>query len=170
MIDEIVPTTSGLAFIQERHGPLAISLIWPELGENRTRLILLLPGPNGTSRDGRAIFSENISWPLEPSIGTIGTVPDFELHSRIIGQLPNAGNRGCRAIKEGRRLYLNCYHLGGLLHVGDVHASQDDTEWSGSAATEVHAEVALRCRAMRNKNIPYIRIAKEESIAQLFAN
>jgi acetamidase/formamidase len=54
--------------------------------------------------------------------------------------------------------------------VGDVHASQGDTEWSGSAANEVQAEVALRHRVIKNKKIPYARIEKEDSIVQLFAD
>lgn len=169
-IEKITPTSDGITFIQEGHGPMANSRKWPELGENYTRVIRHIPGPSGTLRDGKAVFSENISWPLEPFIGTIGTAPDFELHSSVVGQLPNAGNWDCRDVKEGSRLYLNCYHHGALLYVGDVHASQGDTEWSGSAANEVQAEVTLSCRVIKSKKIPYARIEKNDSIIQLFAD
>ena len=37
-----------------------------------------------------------------------------------------------RDIKVGTKAYLNCYHEGGLLYVGDVHGSQGDTEFYGT--------------------------------------
>lgn len=72
-------------------------------------------------------------------------------------------------MKAGSTLYVNCYHDGGLLYVGDVHAGQGDTEWSGTA-DEVQAEVTLSCRVIPGKKIPYARIEKEDSIVQLFAD
>lgn len=169
-IQEIVPADTGITFIQEGHGPLANSRKWPELGENYTRVIRHIPGPSGTLRDGKAIYNDRLSFPLAPFIGTIGTAPDFELHSSVAGQLPSAGNWDCRDIKEGSKLYLNCQHDGGLLFLGDVHASQGDTEWSGTAANEVRAEVTLHCRVIKNKKIPYARIEKKDSIIQLYAD
>jgi amidase len=167
---QIVPDSKGVTFVQEGYGPLAASRKWPELGQAYTRIIRHVPGPSGTLRDGNAIFSDDLSWPLEPFIGTIGTAPDFELHSTVVGQLPCAGNWDCRDIKEGSKLYVNCYHDGGLLFLGDVHACQGDTEWSGSAADEVKAEVTLSCRAIPDKKIAYARIEKPDSIIQLYAD
>jgi acetamidase/formamidase len=169
-IQEIVPASTGVTFIMEGRGPLADSRKWPELGQNHTRIIHHLPGPSGTLRDGKAVYNERISWPLEPFIGTIGTAPDFELHSSVVGQLPSAGNWDCRDISTGNTLYLNCHHDGGLLYLGDVHACQGDTEWSGSAADEVRAEVRLSCQIIRHKKIPYARIEKPNSIVQLYAD
>jgi amidase len=165
----IVPAETGVTFIHEGFGPFADSRRWPELGQNLTRVIRHLPGPSGTTADGTAVYGKGLSWPLAPFIGTIGVAPDFELHSSLAGQLPCAGNWDCRDMKAGSTLFVNCFHEGGLLYVGDVHAGQGDTEWSGTA-DEVKAEVSLSCRVVKGKKIPYARIEKEDSIVQLFAD
>lgn len=168
-IRSVVPGETGITFVPEGFGPFADSRRWPELGRNLTKVIRHLPGPSGTTADGTAVYGEGISWPLAPFVGTIGVAPDFELHSSFVGQLPCAGNWDCRDVKAGSTLYITCFHEGGLLYLGDVHAGQGDTEWSG-AADEVMAEVTLSCRAIHGKKIPYARIEKEESIVQLFAD
>ena len=61
-----------------------------------------------------------------------------------MGQGSWGGNMDCREIREGSTIYLNCYHDGGLLFVGDVHGSQADTEFYG-IADETRAEVTLSC-------------------------
>ena len=51
---------------------------------------------------------------------------------------------------------------------GDVHASQGDTEFTGSA-DETGAELTLSCRVVKNKRIPFLRLEKEDSIVSLFS-
>ena len=168
-IRRIVPAEIGVTFIHEGFGPFADSKRWPELGRNLTKVIRHLRGPSGTTADGTALYGKGISWPLAPFIGTIGVAPDFELHSSLSGQLPCADNWDCRDMKAGSTLHVSCYHEGGLLYVGDVHAGQGDTEWSGTA-DEVKAEVTLSCRVVREKKTPYARNEKEDSIVQPFAD
>lgn len=81
--------------------------------------------------------------------------------SRALG-----GNIDCRDIKEGATLYINCYNDGGLLFVGDVHASQADTEFTG-VADETRAELTLRCDVVKNKRIRNPRIENADSIITL---
>ena len=71
-------------------------------------------------------------------------------------------------MKEATRCYLNCYHDGGLLYVGDVHGSQGDTEFYGTA-DETRAELTLSCRVVKNKRIPFVRLEKQESIVSLYS-
>lgn len=73
-----------------------------------------------------------------------------------------------RDMKEGTRCYLNCYNDGALLYVGDVHASQGDTEFYGTA-DETRAELTLRCRVVKDKHIPFVRLEKDESIISLYS-
>lgn len=87
----------------------------------------------------------------------------------MTGQFPCCGNWDSRDIKAGSKLYLNCYHEGALLYIGDVHASQGDTELT-AVADESKSEVTLSCRVIKNKNIPYARIEKSDSIIQLYAD
>ena len=168
-IEKIIPAQTGISAIDPDSGPLSENKKWPELGEAHIKILKNIPGPSGTTRDGKAVYSKNISWDLDPMIGTIGVATEYEIHGTLNGQKPCCGNWDCKDIKEGSKLYLNCFHEGALLFLGDVHASQGDTEWSCSA-NEVKAEVTLSCRVIKNKKIPYARIEREESIIQLFAD
>ena len=168
-IEKIVPNDYGITNIIPENGLLKNSLKWPELSEAYTKIIKHLPGPSGTTRDGIGVFSKDLSYNLAPFIGTIGVCPEFEILSSMTGQFPCAGNWDVRDIKEGSKLFLNCYHKGALLYIGDVHASQGDTELSWSA-DETRSEVTASCRIIKNKSIPYARIEKEDSIIQLFAS
>ncbi len=167
-IEEIIPSEFGATSIIPGVGPFSDSKRWPELDKPYAHIIKHVPGPSGTTRDGKAIFGEGIVWDLKPFIGTIGVAPDREVQSSLYGQGTWGGNWDCRDIKEGSTLYLNCYHEGGLLFVGDVHGTQGDTELSG-VANETKANVVLSCHVVKNKQIPYPRIEKEESIIALYA-
>lgn len=168
-IEKVIPADIGISCIIPGFGPLSDTKRWPELGEGYTKVIKHKTGPSGTTRDGKGIFNNELEWDLSPFIGTIGVCPDFEIHSSIYGQIPCAGNWDSRDMKEGSKLYLNCYHEGALLYLGDVHASQGDLEWTG-VANETKAEVTLSCKVIKNKKIPYARIEKDKSIVQLFAD
>jgi len=168
-IEKIIPNDYGISNTAPGSGMLQNSLKWPELSEPYTKLIKHLPGPSGTTRDGIGVFNDKLSYHLAPFIGTIGVCPEFEILSTMTGQFPCCGNWDCRDIKEGSKLYLNCYHEGALLFLGDVHASQGDTELTWSA-DEIKSEVTASCRVIKNKNIPYARIEKKDSIVQLFAD
>lgn len=164
-IERITPVGDGVTTIRHKRGPLGDSRRWPECAGPYTRIIKHLKGSSGTLTDGVAVYNEKIKWRLMPFIGTAGVVPDIEA-STLVDQGPWGGNLDCRDFKEGSKLYLNCYQEGGLLHVGDVHASQGDGEWTG-VANEVKAELILSCSVIKKKNIPYLRIEKPDSIVSL---
>ena len=71
-----------------------------------------------------------------------------------------------RDISPGTRVLLPCYHKGGLLYVGDVHACQGDTEFYGTAM-EIRSAVTLRCEVIKAKRITFVRLEKETSIIAL---
>ena len=71
-----------------------------------------------------------------------------------------------RDICPGTRLLIPCYHKGALLYVGDVHASQGDTEFYGTAM-EIRGTVALHCEVIKGKQVPFIRLDKDNSIVSL---
>jgi acetamidase/formamidase len=52
--------------------------------------------------------------------------------------------------------------------VGDVHASQGDTEFYG-AADETGAELTLSCRVIKGKKIPFVRLEKDDTIVSLYS-
>lgn len=168
-IEKIAPNDYGISNIIPQNGLLQNHLKWPELSKAYTKIIKHLPGPSGTTRDGIGVFNDKLKYKLAPFIGTIGVCPEFEILSSMTGQFPCCGNWDCRDIKEGSKLYLNCYHEGALLYIGDVHASQGDTELTWSA-NETKSEVTASCKVIKNKTIPYARIEKEDSIIQLFTD
>ena len=167
-IEKIIVEEQGWTHPGPKGGPLGDSYEWPALHDPYVRIFKHLPGPSGTTRDGKGVFSDKITWDLQPFIGTIAVAPEREVESTTIGQGPFGGNLDIRDMKEGTRCYINCYHEGGLLYVGDVHASQGDTEFTGSA-DETGAELTLSCRVIKNKSIPFLRLEKDESIVSLFS-
>lgn len=168
-IEKVEPNNYGISTLQPGYGLFPNSLKWPELNKSYTKIIKHLTGESGTTRDGTGVFNEKLSYDLEPFIGTIGVCPEFEKLSSMTGQFPCCGNWDCRDIKEGSKLFLNCYHDGALLFAGDVHASQGDTELTW-AADETKSELTLNCKVIKNKDIPYARIEKKDSLIQLFAD
>jgi len=163
-VEKIIPDVQGATALLLGAGPLFDSVKWQSCNGPYTHIIKHLPGPSGSTRDGIGVFKEGVTWNLDPFIGTIGTAPPYGEHlSSGWGQGPWGGNIDCRHIREGANIYINCYHEGGLLFLGDVHASQADTEISG-IADETRAEVQVSCEVIKDRSIPSLRIENERSI------
>ncbi len=170
VIEEIIVDDYSWIAIGPRRGPLGESTRWPELsGEYTTKIFRHTPGPGGTTRDGTLHFSDRISWPITPFVGTLGVAPDRETATSLDGQGEWGGNLDIRDVTAGNRVLLPVFHTGGLFYLGDVHASQGDTEFTGTAA-ETKAVVRLRLEVVKAKRIPWMRIEKPESIVSVFAS
>jgi acetamidase/formamidase len=165
-IDNIEVDEQGVACFEPDLGPLRDSKRWPECSGPYTRIISHLKGPSGTTRDGFGVFSDKVRWKLAPMIGTIGVAPEWDVTPSVSTQGPWGGNIDCRDIKEGTTLYLNCYNDGGLLFVGDVHATQADTELTG-VADETRANITMRLDVIKGKRLNNPRLEKAESIIAL---
>ncbi len=156
--------------IGPRRGPLGESTRWPELsGDYTTKIFKHTPGPSGTTRDGTLHFNEKISWPITPFVGTLGVCPDREVVTSLDGQGPWGGNLDVRDFAVGNRILLPVYHPGALFCLGDVHASQGDTEFTGTAA-ETKATVRVRLELIKQKRLPWVRIEKPDSIVSVYAD
>ena len=123
-IERIQVAETGRTRWTDRSGPLADSRRWSMLAKPVVFEIQHEPGSSGTTRDGKGILNERISWDLAPFIGTIGVAPEIEVETSAVGQGPWGGNLDCRDIKEGTHVYLPVFHEGALLYIGDVHATQ----------------------------------------------
>jgi acetamidase/formamidase len=153
-----------------RRGPLGESTRWPELSADyTTKIFRHTPGPSGTTRDGTLHFNERISWPITPFIGTLGVAPDREVTTSIDGQGEWGGNLDIRDVAPGNRIFLPIFHQGARFYLGDVHASQGDTEFTGTAA-ETKATVRVHLDVIKKKTIPWMRIEKPQSIIAVQAN
>jgi acetamidase/formamidase len=164
--DILVASDQSFTFVARR-GPIHDSFKWSQAAEPWTHILRHAPGPSGTMRDGKIKFNEKISWPVSPFIGTLAVAPEREVITSIYGQGIGGGNIDCRDVKPGNIFFVNSQNEGGLLFVGDVHASQGDTEFSGVAA-ETRAEVTLSVDIIPGKKIPYPRIETPRSLISLY--
>jgi acetamidase/formamidase len=168
-IEEIVVDDYSWCAIGPRRGPLGESTRWPELsGEYTTRIFRHTTGKSGTTRDGTLHFSDRVSWPIAPFVGTFGVAPDREVTTSLDGQGPWGGNLDIRDAAPGHRLFLPVFHAGALFYLGDVHASQGDTEFTGTAA-ETKSTVRVSLDLVKRKRIPGLRIEKPGSIVAVHA-
>lgn len=169
-IEEITVDDYSWIAIGPGRGPLGDSTRWPELSqEYTTKIFRHTPGPSGTMRDGTLQFSEKLRWPITPFVGTLGVAPDREVTTSLDGQGEWGGNLDIRDVAPGNRVMLPVHHAGALFYLGDVHASQGDTEFTGTAA-ETKATVRLKLDLIKGKRIPWMRIEKPESIVSVFAS
>ncbi|MEZ6139993.1 MAG: acetamidase/formamidase family protein [Zavarzinella sp.] len=150
-------------------GPLGDSQKFPDCSKSyTTKIFRHQKGPSGTYSDGSLPFSPTISWPITPFVGTIGVAPDREVTTSNDGQGEWGGNLDVRDVAAGNRIILPVFHAGALLSLGDVHASQGDTEFTGTAA-ETNSRVVLSIEKYPGTRVPFMRLEKEASIVALFA-
>lgn len=168
-VEDILVGDYSWTAIGPRRGPLGESTRWPELSRDyTTKIFRHLPGPEGSLRDGTVVFSERISWPITPFIGTLGVAPDREVTTSLDGQGEWGGNLDIRDVAPGNRIYVPVFHPGARFYLGDVHASQGDTEFTGTAA-ETTSTVRLSLDLIKGRSIPFMRIEKPDSIVALYA-
>jgi acetamidase/formamidase len=164
VLEEITVADYSWIAVGPRRGPLGESTRWPELSSDyTTRIFRHTPGASGTMRDGTLHFSDRIRWPITPFIGTLGVAPDRETTTSLDGQGEWGGNLDIRDVCPGNRILLPIFHPGALFYLGDVHASQGDTEFTGTAA-ETCATVRLRLELLKGQRMPFVRIEKPDSI------
>jgi len=169
-IEDILVGDFSWIAVGPKRGPLGESTRWPELSADyTTKIFRHSPGPSGTFRDGVLRFNDRISWPITPFVGTIGVAPEREVTTSIDGQGEWGGNLDIRDVSGGNRILLPIFHPGALFYLGDVHASQGDTEFTGTAA-ETQATVRLHLDLIKKKRIPWMRIEKPQSIVAIHAN
>jgi acetamidase/formamidase len=169
-IEHILVDDYSWIAIGPRRGPLGESTRWPELSADyTTKVFRHTPGPSGTTRDGTLHFSDRLAWPITPFIGTLGVAPDREVTTSLDGQGEWGGNLDVRDVAAGNRILLPIFHPGALFYLGDVHASQGDTEFTGTAA-ETKATVRLKLDLIKGKRVPWMRIEKPQSLVSVYAS
>jgi len=169
VLEEIVVDDYSWIAIGPRRGPAGELTRWPELSSDyTTKIFRHSAGPSGTTRDGTLHFYDKISWPITPFIGTLGVAPDREVTTSLDGQGEWGGNLDIRDVAPGNQILLPVHHEGALFYLGDVHASQGDTEFTGTAA-ETNAVVRLRLECVKGRKIPWMRIRKPQAIVSVFA-
>ncbi len=172
---------SGPIFVKQAQpgGTLAVTIeeISPSIGQGSTRILpwwwfYTQPGtssmnklfgtdlPHGTRickiRNGKIHFSERVTLPYKPMIGSIGTAPHLQaVMSNDSG--PHGGNMDLPEVTEGSTIMLPVKVEGAFLYLGDVHAIQGEGEIAGTAI-EMPARVKATVIADNNSHASWPRI------------
>jgi amidase len=112
----IIPEFGGLV------GTASTALLNPPLPERVKKLHV--------DRNG-VRWNDKITLPYEPFIGTIGVSPEIEAISSLQPDY-HGGNMDLPDVAPGAIIYLPVHAEGGLLYVGDCHATQGDGELSAA--------------------------------------
>src|SRR5688500_6564571 len=71
-LEDITVDSYSWIAVGPRRGPLGESTRWLELSAGyTTKIFKHTPGPSGTTRDGTLHFSDKLSWPIPPFLGTL---------------------------------------------------------------------------------------------------
>lgn len=141
---------------------------WEELHGSWSTIIKHERGPSGRFSDGEAVMTldRESRWPIEAFIGTLVVAPERGVENSLVSQGAWGGNIDVRDVKAGNKIHLNATHDGGLVFLGDVHASQGDSELSGMA-DETAADVRLRFEVIKKSQQPGVcRIETPTSLIQ----
>jgi len=109
-------------------------------------------------------FSDKITIPYRPMIGTIGVTPLPEAESISSVLLPgrHGGNMDIPDISRQSTVFFPIFQKGALLYMGDAHAAQGDGEISGEAI-EMPAEITVELNVIKEK-INWPRIETDEEL------
>ena len=93
-------------------------------------------------QDREIIWSEKLSFPVEPMLGVVGVAPEREArHNGWAGEW--GGNFDIQEVTTGAWVTIPVNVPGALLHVGDMHARQGDGEICGGGGIETGGIVKL---------------------------
>ncbi|MFW6028573.1 MAG: acetamidase/formamidase family protein [bacterium] len=147
--------------------PVGTTCLIPEFGGlvgTGNTAMLNAPIPEKVKKirvDEKGVYwSDRITLPYEPFIGTIGTSPEIEAISSLQPDY-YGGNMDLPDVRPGAVIYLPVNHAGALLYLGDCHAVQGDGELCG-VALEIPAIVELQVDLIKNHTISWPRLETEE--------
>ena len=110
-------------------------------------------------------WSDKITLPYEPFIGTIGTSPEIEAISSLQPDY-YGGNMDLPDVGPGAIIYLPVNTEGALLYLGDCHAIQGDGELCG-VAMEMPATVEVQVDLIKGMTIAWPRLETETAFGTI---
>jgi len=104
-IEKIIVDSQGVTcWTNHSGGIFGPGTLWPELEPPYSHIIKHLPGPSGTTRDGKGVLNEfqndfrKVTWDLAPFIGTFAVAPEREIEIWMSATLKKAPKSICRSI------------------------------------------------------------------------
>lgn len=113
-------------------------------------------------RDGQIHWSDEITIPLSPMLGCIGTAPDWGVPTTVPAG-PHGGNMDIIETAPGATVVLPVFVEGGLLYLGDAHAAMGHGELSATGL-EMAAETNITVHLRKNQQLPGVRIESADEI------
>ncbi len=115
--------------------------------------------------EGGVKFSDRVTLPYEPFVGTMGVSPQQEAVSSL---QPDywGGNMDCPDVAPGAMIYFPVQRDGAHFFIGDCHGRQGDGELCG-VAVEIPATVTVQLDLIKGWSIPGVRIETEDFIMSL---
>lgn len=107
-------------------------------------------------------FSDRITLPYEPFVGTMGVSPEIEAVSSL---QPDywGGNMDLPDVAPGSVIYFPVNRKDAHFFIGDCHGRQGDGELCG-VAVEINATVTVQIDLIKGWTIPGVRLETEEFI------
>jgi acetamidase/formamidase len=135
--------TLEIEILELKTGPWGWTSVLPELG----LLPEDFPEPFiryfDLTRGDTTELAPGVHIPIEPFLGTMGTLPDDIEHATPFPPHKGGGNVDTRHLKMGTTLLLPVFREGALFSCGDPHAAQGDGEVC-VAAIETDMQATLR--------------------------
>lgn len=135
-----------------------------------SNLMLNAPTPERVKKmevtpEGGVKFSDRVTLPYEPFVGTMGVSPEIEAVSSL---QPDywGGNMDCPDVAPGAIMYFPVQREGAYFYIGDCHGRQGDGELCG-VAVEIPATVTVQIDLIKGWSIPGVRLETEEKIMSL---
>jgi amidase len=120
--------------------------------------------------DGKVIFSDTISFPVNKMVGVIGVAPPESVGAISCGvPCAHGGNLDCKKITEGAALLLPVNVPGALLAMGDLHAAMGDGE-IGVSGLEVAGRVTVTVNVLKGKDLPTPMLRNDKYIMTLYSH
>lgn len=115
--------------------------------------------------EGGVKFSDRVTLPYEPFVGTMGVSPEIEAVSSL---QPDywGGNMDCPDVAPGAVVYFPVQREEAHFFIGDCHGRQGDGELCG-VAVEIPATVTVRIDVIKGWSIPGVRLETEDFIMSL---
>lgn len=115
--------------------------------------------------EGGVKFSDRVTLPYEPFVGTMGVSPEIEAVSSL---QPDywGGNMDCPDVAPGAVVYFPVQREDAHFFIGDCHGRQGDGELCG-VAVEIPATVTVKIDVIKGWSIPGVRLETEDIIMSL---
>jgi len=112
--------------------------------------------------EGGVKFSDRVTLPYEPFVGTMGVSPEIEAISSL---QPDywGGNMDLPDVAPGAVIYFPVQRDEAYFYIGDCHGRQGDGELCG-VAVEIPATVTVRIDLIKGWSIPGVRLETEDFI------